>query len=145
MTNNAYFAQGRLSADQLIPSSTDTVIEFVDHSDPQGWWDSGTYQFTPTIAGYYRVSLGVWFANPNDNTVQLNAQIRSNGNQVMIVQQPSTNVSGISLFGTKIIYLNGSSDYIDFTAFQGTVGFINIQQGNNQGSGTWFSAEYMTM
>jgi hypothetical protein len=145
LTNNAYFAQGKLSTDQLISSATDTIIEFVDQYDPQGWWNSGTYQFTPTIAGYYRVSLGVWFANPNDNTVQLNVQMRVNGNQEMIIQQPSTNISGVSLFGTKIVNLNGSSDYVDFTAYQGTIGFINIQQGNNQGSGTWFSAEYMTM
>ena len=148
LTNNAYFAQGKLSADQLIPSATDTVIEFVDHYDPQGWWDSGTYQFLPTIAGYYRVSLGVWFANPLDNTNQLNAQIRSNGSaQVMIVQQPTTTISGVSLFGTKIIYFNGSSDYIDFTVFQANSlnNNINIQQGSGQGSGTWFSAEYMTM
>ena len=113
LTNNAYFAQGYLNADQSIPSGVDTVIEFVDQFDPQGWWNSGTYQFLPTIAGYYRVSLGVWFANPGDNTNQLNAQIRSNGTtQEMIVQQPTTTVTGISLFGTKIIYFNGSSDDI---------------------------------
>ena len=146
LTNNAYFAQGYLNSDQIIPSATDTVIEFIDQFDPQGWWNSGTYQFLPTVAGYYRVSLGVWFENPNDNTVQLNAQIRSNGSgQVMIVQQPSTNVSGISLFGTKIVYLNGTTDYLDFTAYQGTSTNVKIQQGSNQGSGTWFSAEYMTM
>jgi hypothetical protein len=145
LTNNAYFAQGKLSVDQSIPSAIDTVIEFIDQYDPQGWWNSGTYQFTPTIAGYYRVSLGVWFDNPNDNANQLNVQMRVNSNQVMIVQQPTTTISGVSLFGTKIVNLNGSSDYIDFTVFQGTIGSINIQQGNNQGSGTWFSAEYMTM
>ena len=148
LTNNAYFAQGFLNADQSIPSGVDTVIEFIDQFDPQGWWNSGTYQFLPTIAGYYRVSLGVWFANPGDNTNQLNAQIRSNGStQVMIVQQPTTTISGVSLFGTKIIYFNGSSDYIDFTVFQANSlsNNINIQQGSGQGSGTWFSAEYMTM
>ena len=148
LTNNAYFAQGFLNADQLIPSGVDTVIEFVDQFDPQGWWNSGTYQFLPTIAGYYRVSLGVWFANPGDNTNQLNAQIRSNGTtQEMIVQQPTTTVTGISLFGTKIIYFNGSSDDIDFIVYQANSfsNNINIQQGSGQGSGTWFSAEYMTM
>jgi hypothetical protein len=145
LTNNAYFAQGRLSGDQLISSMTDTIIEFVDQYDPQGWWDDTIYQFTPTIAGYYTVSLGVWFENPSDPTVQLNVQMRVNGNQEMIIQQPSTNISGVSLFGTKIVNLNGTTDYVDFTVYQGTIGFINIQQGNNQGSGTWFSAEYMTM
>jgi hypothetical protein len=145
LTNNAYFAQGRLSGDQLISSMTDTIIEFVDQYDPQGWWDDTIYQFTPTIAGYYTVSLGVWFENPNDNTVQLNVQMRVNGNQEMIIQQPSTNISGVSLFGTKIVYLNGTTDYIDFTAYQGTANPVKIQQGGGNPSGTWFSATYMTM
>lgn len=146
LTNNAYFAQGILTGDQLIPSAADTVIEFTDQFDPQGWYDPGTFQFTPTIAGYYRISLGVWFENPNDSTTQLNAQIRSNGtNQEMIVQLPTTTLSGVSLFGTKIIYFNGTTDYIEFTAYNGTINSIKIQQGSGQGSGTWFSAEFMTM
>ena len=119
---------------------TDTTIEFIDHYDPQGWYDEGTYKFTPTIAGYYTVSLGVWFDNPSDNTVQLNIQMRVNGNQEMIIQQPSTNISGVSLFGTKIVYLNGTTDYVDFTVYQGTANPVKIQQ-----AGTWFSATYMTM
>jgi hypothetical protein len=145
LTNNAYFAQGILDGDQSIPKTTDTVIPFVDQYDPQGWWDSGTYQFLPNIEGYYTVSLGVWFENPNDNSNQLNIQMRVNGNQEMICQQPATTISGVSLFGTKIVYLNGSSDYVDFTVYQGTGNSINILQGNSAGSGTWFSATYMTM
>jgi hypothetical protein len=146
LTNNAYFAQGFLGGgDQVIPSAADEIIQFTDQYDPQGWWDDGTYKFTPTIAGYYTVSLGVWFENPNDNAVQLNVQMRVNGNQEMICQQPATTVSGVSLFGTKIVYLNGSTDYVDFTAYQGTAAAVKIQQGNSAGSGTWFSATYMTM
>jgi hypothetical protein len=146
LTNNVYFAQGILNDDQVIPAGTDEIIQFTDQFDSQGWWDSGTYQFLPTIEGYYKISLGVWFENPNDNTNQLNAQIRSNGsNQEMLVQQPTTTISGVSLFGSKIIYFNGSSDYIDFTVYQGTTNNIKILKGSNAGSGTWFSAEFMTM
>jgi hypothetical protein len=145
LTNNAYFAQGILGGDQSIPPTADEIIQFIDQYNPQGWWDAGNYKFTPTVEGYYTISLGVWFDNPNNNTVQLNIQMRVNGNQKMICQQPATTVNGVSLFGTKIVYLNGSKDYIDFTAYQGTGGNINILQGSAAGSGTWFSATYMTM
>ena len=145
LTNNAYFAQGILSADQSIPPTTDEIIQFVDQYDPQGWYDASTYQFLPNVEGYYTISLGVLFDNPGDNNVLLNVQMRVNGNQEMIIQQPSRSTFGTSLFGTKIVYLNGSGDYIDFTAYQGTGGNINILQGNSAGSGTWFSATYMTM
>jgi hypothetical protein len=145
LTNNAYFAQGILSANQTIPANTDEIIQFVSQYDPQGRYDAITYQFLPNVEGYYTVSLGVLFDNPGDNNVLLNVQMRVNGNQEMIIQQPSRDTFGTSLFGTKIVYLNGSGDYIDFTAFQGTGGNIQILQGNSLGSGTWFSATYMTM
>jgi hypothetical protein len=145
LTNNAYFAQGILSANQTIPANTDEIIQFVSQYDPQGRYDAITYQFLPNVEGYYTISLGVLFDNPGDNNVLLNVQMRVNGNQEMIIQQPSRDTFGTSLFGTKIVYLNGSGDYIDFTAFQGTGGNIQILQGNSLGSGTWFSATYMTM
>jgi hypothetical protein len=145
LTNNAYFAQGILGGNQSIPANTDEIIQFVSQYDPQVRYDAITYQFLPNVEGYYTVSLGVLFDNPGDNNVLLNVQMRVNGNQEMIIQQPSRSTFGTSLFGTKIVYLNGSGDYIDFTAFQGTGGNIDILQGNSAGSGTWFSATYMTM
>ena len=77
----SYFAQGKLSANQLITTGSDVVIQFVDDYDPQSWWNISTYRFTPTVAGYYNVSLGVWFENmAASSSAQVNAQARKNGN-----------------------------------------------------------------
>jgi hypothetical protein len=145
LTNNAYFAQGILSADQSINPGSQEIIQFIDQYDPQGWYDSGTYQFLPNVEGYYTVSLGVLFDNPVDNTFQVNAFIKVNGSIEMALEQPSPRYSGVSLFGTKIVYLNGSTDYVDFFVFHGTPNPLNILQYNAAGAGTWFSATYMTM
>ena len=141
----SYFAQGKLSANQLIATGSDTVIQFVDDYDPQSWWNTSTYRFTPTVAGYYNVSFGVWFENMAvTSSAQVNSQARKNGNSFMILQQPCNVGTGISLTGTKITYLNGSTDYLDFTAYNGALVSKNIQQGTAAGSGTWFAASLLT-
>jgi hypothetical protein len=135
-----YLFQGALSANQSIPNSSDTVVEFVDQFDPQNWWNPSTKRFTPTIAGYYQVSFGIWLENPGTTTGQTNAQLRKNGNAQIIVQYPLNNGQGQSLAGSKIVLMNGSTDYIDLTIYQNSGASKNIQQGNADGSGTWLTA-----
>jgi hypothetical protein len=136
-----YISQGILAGNQSIPNNTDTIIDFVDQFDPQNWWNPSTKRFTPTIAGYYQVAFGVWLDNPGTTTGQTNSQCRKNGTtQQIIVQYPLNNGSGQSLAGSKIISMNGTTDYIDFTIYHNAGSAKNILQGNADGSGTWFTS-----
>lgn len=137
-----YVVQGRLNADQSIPSLADTTIQFIDDFDPQNWWNASTYRFTPTIAGYYEIKIGVWWTASTANTGQNNIQARKNNNTFMILQWERTSVNGRSVTGSKLVYLNGSSDYVDFTAY--TDVSQSIQYGSSNGQGTWFSAALIT-
>jgi hypothetical protein len=140
-----YICQGQLSADQTIPDSSDTVIEFVDDFDPQNWWNATTFIFNPKIAGYYNLNAGAWLSQPGVDNRQGNLQMRKNGSTIMIVQQQLVINTGQSFTGGKLVYLNGTTDYIDFTMYQGSGAALNIQQGTTGGSGTWFSAHLVTM
>jgi hypothetical protein len=73
-------------------------------------------------------------------TGQANFQARINGNTFAIIQNPNNNQTGQSFAFTKIMYLNGSTDYVDFTFYQITGVARSILYGTAQGSGTWFSA-----
>jgi hypothetical protein len=145
------FVQGYLTSNQSIPNNTDTIIDFERQYDPNLWLDIGTRRFTPTIAGYYLVTFGTWLENPASPTNQVNMQIRkSTGGgppgTVMIVQQPLNNGTGISLTGTRIYYMDGATDYLDFTIFQGSGAPKDLLYGGTpDGSGTWFSAHLITM
>jgi hypothetical protein len=147
LINNAYFAQGILNATQGIPDSSDTVIQFVDQFDPQGWWDGNKYEFLPNIAGYYTVSLGVTLENTSNDTGYVQIQILKNDNTIeMQCRQPLNKTSDSSLFGSKIIYLDGNTDYLEFIVYQSSGGTFNILKGpGGQSPDTWFSATYMTM
>jgi hypothetical protein len=145
IVTGSLFAQGKISTNQAITTGSDIVIKFVDDYDPQNWYDATTWRVTPTVNGYYNVSFGAWFENMvASSSAQVNAQARKNGNSFMIVQQPCNNGTGISLTGTKITYLNGSTDYVDFTVYNGATTTKNIQAGTAAGSGTWFSVFLLT-
>jgi hypothetical protein len=143
--------QGYLTGNQSIPNNTDTIINFERQYDPNSWLNEGTRRFTPTVAGYYLVSFGAWLENPASTTNQVNVQIRKSTSggppgTVMILQQPLNNGTGISLSGTRILYMDGALDYLDFTIFQGSGSPKNLLYGGTpEGAGTWFSANLITM
>ena len=144
-TGNIYLAQGKLSVNQTIPTTADTVIQFVDDFDVNNWWDASTYRFTPTIAGYYSISAGAWMESAGAPGVDANLQGRKNGNTFAICQIEPSPTIGQSYGFTKIVSLNGSTDYIDFTFYQNSGSNKVIQSGTADGAGTWFSAFLITM
>jgi len=141
---NTYICNGYLSSDQIFTTGSDEIIRFERLDDPNNWLTGN--QFTPTVAGYYHIDLGVWLDNPGTTSNQVNAQMRKNGNTHMIIQQPLNNTTGQTLAGSKLIYLDGSTDYLDFTIFQaaGSSSTGTLLQGTPDGSGTWFSAFLVT-
>jgi len=135
---------GKLSGDQTVASNTnDVLISFVDDFDPNNWWNATSKQFTPTIAGYYNISLHVWWTAASVTTNQYNVQIRKNSSTSAIFQNQTVTGAGTAQGGSRIIYLNGSTDYVDFTAYNGDSSTRSLQWGG-AGQGTWFSAALMT-
>jgi hypothetical protein len=144
--SSSYIAIGILNADQtILNTGTDTVISFIDYADPNNWWDPTTKRFQPNIAGYYNISVQGWWVY-GVVTTQTNIQIRKNGNSVAIYQGLIENDtdSGKSLGGSRIVYLNGSTDYVDFSAYTANTTSQVLQKGTVDGSGTYFSAHLIS-
>jgi len=111
---------------QTIPNGADTVVTLIDDFDPNGWFTSNKFQ--PTIGGYYLVNAQVWWEAGSVNNNQTNIQLRKNGStQVSIAQNPIANTT-IGYFQSinTIIYFNGTTDYIELTAFTGNPTSQNI-------------------
>jgi hypothetical protein len=142
---SSYICDGKLDANQSFPTGSDAVIAFVDYADPNNWL-SGS-KFIPNITGYYNMSFGAWLNNAGISSNQVNVQMRKNGGQTMVIlQQPLNNGTGISLSGNRVVYMNGTTDYIEWTVFQGAGAGPTgtLLQGTPDGSGTWFSAFLIT-
>jgi len=114
---NYYVKVARLS-NQTIPQNIDTGIQFSSVTDPNSWYNASTYRITPTVAGNYYVSLmATWEKGSVVRNNQTNIQIRKNGNTFAITQVPVESGLNFSVYACGIATLNGSSDYIDATAY----------------------------
>jgi hypothetical protein len=121
---------------QTITNGSDQVVTFVDEFDPQNWWTPNKFQ--PTIAGYYNIQIAVWWDAGSVTNNQSNIQIRQNGSTQVAIQQTQI-VTGAG-YGQEIdiiVYFNGTTDYIEVTAFTGNPTSQNI---NGASSGTWITA-----
>jgi len=132
---STYLVQGKKNDNQTISTGTDNVITFVDEYDDQNWWNTSTNRFTPTVQGYYQITLAVWWPLATGAVNQYNIQARKNGSGATISQTPTDINMGQSQTWTRTFYMNGTTDYIDFTAYNASAAPVDIQS-----SGTWFTA-----
>jgi hypothetical protein len=133
-----YVAKGvKNGTPQTIPNETDTIVTFIDDFDPQGWITSNKFQ--PNIEGYYTIQVAVWW-NPatSGSTGQNNIQLRKNGTtQVAIQQSPLISTDGYGQEIDIIVFFNGTTDYVEVTAYSANPTSQNI---NGAGTGTWITA-----
>jgi hypothetical protein len=132
-TGPAFSAYGNIS--QSISSGTATKISFnLEEFDTNSNYDSTTnYRFTPTVAGYYQVNLACRYETVIAFTTygEILIQIRKNGSAIKrgwnsngpltnamnnVSSQPSYLITQCN----AIVYLNGSTDYIEGWFLQGT-------------------------
>lgn len=129
------FCVATLTANQAMTSS-DTAIQFVDKNDPNSWWNSSTYKFIPTVAGYYNIVVMINWIGVNAE-VQINNQIRKNGNTIALSQMPIPKSQTHSVVIQAITYMNGTTDEVDVSGYTGSNTSIT---GESNGNWTKFEA-----
>jgi len=140
--SSSYVTVATLSGDITTPAGSDVLMPWQTVvADPNSWLNTSTYRFTPTIPGFYHVEFQVWWraASPANAWGQNNLQIRKSGSTQTITQTNPLSGNGYSQITSKVIYLNGSGDYLDFTAYSNQSGGQGIQYGGGVGQGTYFS------
>ena len=115
------------ATNQSITNSVATkMVMDTEEFDTNSNFDSTTnYRFTPTVAGYYQVTAQI---TPNTSTTVGWAYIYKNGSaakqNITFAGNTGTNV-------TAIIYMNGSSDYLEF------YGYLTGTSPATVGGSTW--------
>ena len=104
----------KLSSNQTISAGTWTKAEFSNEQfDTNSNYDNSTnYRFTPTVAGYYLININARFTGVS-GTSNLMGSVYVNGTRTTIVQQQHAQTDDSSATGVNLIYLNGSTDYIE--------------------------------
>jgi hypothetical protein len=112
------------SGSQALSNNTFTKIVFnAENFDTNNNFDSTTnYRFTPTVAGYYQLSGDVGLGGTSSVT-QFVVQVYKNGSGVnprLIDMSPSASLSSnsyINLSFSTLVYMNGSTDYVELYAY----------------------------
>ena len=133
----AFFAY-KNDGDQSITTATFTKVTFsAEEYDTNSNFASS--RFTPTVAGYYQTSAVITNANGTTPTRQIVMLYKNGSAYAPFVD--SLNSSTYRNGGSCLVYLNGSSDYIEIYAYLSGSAGMTLQSGSSTGVGlnTYFS------
>jgi hypothetical protein len=110
------------NAIQSIANNTQTKLQFnVEQFDTNSNYDTTNYRFTPTVAGYYQVSGSYSWQNVINGYGSLS--LYKNGSNYVQLSFGAANGATnqyLAHNGGCLIYLNGSTDYIELYGYQVT-------------------------
>ena len=134
--NLTYFLEAYSTASYTLPGSysVDTCRYSVVNTNvnvPNSWFDTSTYRFTPQKAGYWEIIASYDVYRNSEATLS----IYKNGTGVAQIGA----ISAVNLIVTKIVYLNGSTDYITI----GNNGFNSNSRTQTQEK-SFFQAKFLS-
>jgi hypothetical protein len=103
------------SASQTVTLATITKVAIdTENFDTNSNFDTTNNRFTPTVAGYYQVN-GCFRGNAATTFTQIRAHIFKNGVEITRTQLAATltNTTSAQLPVNAIVYMNGTSDYLE--------------------------------
>ena len=124
-----------LSANQTVTAITNTKVQLnTEIFDTANCFDSTTnYRFTPNVAGYYQFNVTVG-ASGTTSLAYNYIQIWKNGSSDSIaIYGPYNNVSNYGVLST-LIYLNGTTDYVELYAQLNGTGTLTFVGGSPIGT-----------
>lgn len=110
------------SAGQSVSNSTWTKVAYsTEQFDTNSNYDNATnYRFQPTVAGYYQINVSA--AMNTGSPFQIASAIYKNGSPYSY----GTNTTGsFASVSTVLLYLNGSTDYVEGYCIQVSGGSLN--------------------
>ena len=120
-----------LGSNQAISSGTFTKCSInTEEFDTNSNYDTTNYRFTPTVEGYYQVSGQV---NVQTAGSQLLVAIYKNGSSFKWGANSTNYIYNATI--STLMYLNGSTDYIELYVYSG-----NSNTMNSGATNVWFTA-----
>jgi len=118
-----------MSTNQSLSGGNTKIAFDTKAFDTASCFNTSTYRFTPTVAGYYQFNVTVLSTGTMTGAA---TQVWKNGNSGTFVNIQGTQVSGNISYGTSasgVIYMNGTTDYVE--CYQYVAASTTIQSGSN--------------
>lgn len=118
---------------QVIATATFTKVSLQSEEfDTNNNFDSTTnYRFTPTVAGYYQLNGAVSTGASAGTTI---CTIYKNGSEAKRGNRISNGTSFLSATTAALIYMNGSTDYVELYIYQDSGGNATMNYGGGSDS-----------
>ena len=95
--------------------------------DTNSNYDNTTnYRFTPTVAGYYQVNIKIQLDNTGSGGETYTALYKNGSLHKRVGFTPNIASTQRSPVGSILVYLNGSTDYVEAYVFQNTGGSVPL-------------------
>jgi hypothetical protein len=124
---NAPAFYAHMGSTQSVSNNSFTKLQVdTETYDTASAFDSTTnYRFTPQVAGYYQVNGRIAFSTAASGvailSVHKNGSEHLRGGQIAL---DANQFSGLTVAG--VVYLNGSTDYIELFGFQNSGGSLTV-------------------
>lgn len=110
---------------QTITLNVDTKIVFgSEYFDTNSNYDSSNGRFTPTVAGYYQLNAQLYF--PANSSSYATIAFYKNGTSIATSATASQTYVAPCPNLSSVIYLNGTTDYVEVYGASGMSGTINL-------------------
>jgi hypothetical protein len=117
-----------------VANSTWTKIPFSSETfDTNNCFNTSNNRFTPTVAGYYMFGVSVFMGFASNRGAI--AVYKNGGSAIQRLDLGSNNNGGISFEANGLLYMNGSTDYVEGYVYQESGGNVSI---NTDGTLTQF-------
>ena len=117
LTNNQFARVSLITTNQTgMSNATFTVVNFNSvNIDPASIWDNTNKRFKPTVAGHYRAGFGLSMSVAS--STQIVGSIFKNGAEAARGGNFVFNTTTLTVVGGDLIYMNGSTDFIDVRGY----------------------------
>jgi hypothetical protein len=127
----AFSAYG--NADVSVPNSTYTKVTYpVEDFDTGSYYNTANARFTPLVAGYYNIHAYFEWQGYSITNALFSLNIYKNGSLWKRFQGSPSTGGNWGMQGNGIVYMNGSTDYLEIYAYQATGSTMTIYNGNGQ-------------
>ena len=109
-------------ANQSVSPATATKVNFdTEEFDTNSCYDTTNKRFTPTTEGYYQINASAYWLTAFADQKQTWISIYKNGSSIGYgsVQNSSGTNDGLSPSISQLVYMNGSTDYLEIYIRQG--------------------------
>jgi len=134
-TENVPMFEVSKSSNQSLSTTVWTKVTFnIEGADPLNHFDTTNSRYQPNVAGWYQITFNPSFQG-NGGSLRY-ASIMKNTDYKVYAEVSGTTAVRVTVSG--LIYLNGSSDYIEFKMYTQATSSVAIRGGANETQASGF-------